>query len=77
MKVIDNEVVLNKHEDTVVGVRDQILATGHVHPITAAEEALDVMQGRITKQFVEYLSDGALTYAKGEVVHVEPEPANA
>jgi hypothetical protein len=72
----DGQPMLTKAETEVTALRDQLHAAG-VDRRESAREALDTMTGRVTKDFVEWLSLDTLTLEKGEVVEHDPEPANA
>lgn len=75
MKIENDKPVLNTHEFDTTAFRDRRIDAGD-SVTEAARDALAVMQGRKTKQFVEWLSQDTLTLQSGEVVDV-PVPADA
>lgn len=58
---------LTEKEQATVERRDENVALG-LSPVASASLALDEHEGKTTKKFVEYLSDGSLTVDKGYVV---------
>jgi hypothetical protein len=72
----EDRPVLNRPESTVYAHFTQLRQQeDSVHD--AAKRALSAMDSKPSKQFVEWLSDGTLSYAKGEVVEVQSADGEA
>ena len=74
----EGQMVLNDKQFEVTALRDLLVQQGS-DPVSAAEAALKSYKGQPSKEFVEWLSQGMLTKADGEVAPVttQPEPANS
>jgi hypothetical protein len=70
----EDRPVLNAHESDAY-VHATMLRDNGATQADAARAALAAMEGRITAPFVEWLSGGALTLTKGEVVSTDGEAA--
>lgn len=67
-RVNDRTVVLNKHEQQAVEIRDELQAEGF-DTVASSRAALIAMdRHHRTHRFAEYLSDGTLTLHHGVIV---------
>ena len=77
MKITDEHDVTLTANERAVQERAGYFKTLGVDPIEAVEAALGEMTVKPTKQFVEWVSDGHLTFHKGEVERVPAEAATS
>lgn len=68
-------VSLSDKEFEVTAMRDLLFDQGD-NKVVAARTALDRMSGVPSKQFVEWLSEGALTKHDGQIVAADMEESN-